>query len=76
MVEAHLEQQNREREYAGTGWHDEGWMFNHENGKPIDPKADRTEWREVLAEAKVREARLHDARHTAATTLALLEVAP
>lgn len=76
MVEAHLERQGKERDFAGTEWHDEGWMFAQENGKPIDPKADRTEWHNVLAEAKVREARLHDARHTAATTLALLEVAP
>ena len=30
----------------------------------------------MLKEAGVREARLHDARHTAATVLALLEVAP
>lgn len=32
------------------------------------------EWKAVLAEAGVREARLHDARHTAATTLLLLGV--
>jgi integrase len=76
MVEAHLTQQDAEREFAGTEWHDEGWMFAQENGKPIDPKADRAEWHEVLVEAGVREARLHDARHTAATVLALLEVAP
>lgn len=76
MVEAHNAAQDREREFAGTEWHDEGWMFAQENGKPIDSKADRTEWHEVLAEAGVRVARLHDARHTAATVLALLEVAP
>lgn len=51
-------------------------MFAQENGKPIVSRADRAEWREVPAEAGVREARLDDARRTAATVLALLEVAP
>lgn len=32
------------------------------------------EWKALLAEANVREARLHDARHTAATVLLLLGV--
>jgi integrase len=76
LIEAHSAIQDQEREFAGTEWHDEGWMFAQENGRPIDPKADRAEWHDVLAEAGVREARLHDARHTAATVLALLEVAP
>lgn len=76
MIEAHREAQDKEREHAGSEWHEGGWMFAQENGKPTDPKADRAEWRAILAEAKVPEARLHNARHTAATVLALLEVAP
>lgn len=76
MIDAHKKVQDAEREFAGTVWSEGGWMFTQPDGKPIDPKADRAEWREVLAEAGVREARLHDARHTAATVLALLEVAP
>lgn len=32
------------------------------------------EWKSLLTEADVREARLHDARHTAATVLLLLGV--
>jgi integrase len=51
-------------------------MFAQENGRPIDPSADRAEWRDILTEAGAPNARLHDARHTAATVLALLEVAP
>ena len=39
------------------------------SGKPLDPRRDLDEWKELLTEAGVREARLHDARHTAATTL-------
>ena len=49
-------------------------MFAQPNGKPIDPRRDQYEWKALLKEARVREARLHDARHTAATTLLLLGV--
>ncbi|MFC4858769.1 tyrosine-type recombinase/integrase [Actinophytocola glycyrrhizae] len=44
------------------------------NGKPIDPRSDHNEWKALLADAGVRDARLHDARHTAATVLLLLGV--
>jgi excisionase family DNA binding protein len=76
IVTEHEAAQRAERELAGSEWHEGGWMFTQPNGKPIDPKADRAEWKSILAEAKVDERRLHDARHTAATVLALLEIAP
>ena len=40
----------------------------------MDPRRDQYEWKALLRKAGVREARLHDARHTAATTLLLLGV--
>ena len=49
-------------------------MFTQPNGKPIDPRSDHNEWKALLAEAEVRDARLHDARDTAATVLLLLGV--
>jgi integrase len=49
-------------------------MFAQTNGRPIDPTMDRNEWKRLLRDADVREARLHDARHTAATVLLLLGV--
>jgi integrase len=49
-------------------------MLARPAGKPIDPRRDQYEWKEQLQEAGVREARLHDARHAAATTLLLLGV--
>ena len=49
-------------------------MFAQPNGKPTDPRRDQYEWKALLEEAGVREARLHDARHTAATVLLLLGV--
>ena len=50
------------------------WMFDQPTGKPLDPRRDQYEWKALLGEAGVREARLHDARPTAATTLLLLGV--
>ena len=44
-------------------------MFCQPHGRPLDPRADHRAWRGLLADAKVRPARLHDARHTAATLL-------
>lgn len=74
LLERHEEQQARDREYAGSEWHEGDWMFTQPNGKPIDPRADYETWCELLAEAGVRDARLHDARHTAATVLLILGV--
>lgn len=54
---------------AGTGWLRTDLAFTDELGRPIDPKADREEWRAVLAAAKVDHRRLHDMRHTAATMI-------
>jgi integrase len=74
LIIEHRELQAREREHAGTEWHDSGWMFAQPNGQPIDPRRDYFAWKALLKEAGVRDARLHDARHTAATTLLLLGV--
>ncbi|HEX5120474.1 MAG TPA: tyrosine-type recombinase/integrase [Pseudonocardiaceae bacterium] len=70
----HEKVQQREREHAGDQWHEGGWMFTQPNGRPIDPRRDLDEWKSILAEADVRDARLHDARDTAATVLLLLGV--
>ena len=74
LLEEHRATQDREREVAGSVWQDSGWMFAQPNGRPIDQTMDRKEWKRLLADAGVRTARLHDARHTAATVLLLLGV--
>ncbi len=71
---AHRVAQEAEKEHAGSLWIDEGWVFAQPNGKPVDPRADYEDWRELLKAAEVRKARLHDARHTAATMLLVLKV--
>ncbi|MQA11334.1 MAG: tyrosine-type recombinase/integrase [Pseudonocardiaceae bacterium] len=75
LLHKHREQQNAEREQAGSEWQEEGWIFTQPNGKPIDPRRDYDEWVDLLNQAEVRKARLHDARHTAATVLLILGVA-
>jgi integrase len=72
---AHKEQQDAERENAADLWQESGWVFAQPNGKATDPRADYAEWKALLNAADVREARLHDARHTAATILLVLNVA-
>jgi integrase len=77
LVEAlrqHKEAQDKERERAGQLWEEGGWVFAQPNGRPIDPRADHDAWKSLLHEAGVRDARLHDARHTAATMLLVLGV--
>jgi integrase len=75
LLTEHQRAQQREREIAGNLWEDHGFVFTSETGRPVDPRADNREWSELLAEAHVREARLHDARHTAATILLVRRVA-
>lgn len=72
LLKEHRAKQDAEREHAGTEWQEGGWMFAQPNGRPIDPGADANEWKQLLVDAGVRKARLHDARHTAATVLLVL----
>jgi len=55
-------------------WADDDWVFTTPTGEPLHPNTDYREWKALLKEAGVRDARLHDARHTAATVLLLLGV--
>lgn len=73
---AHQEQQDKECDHAGDLWQEGGWVFTQPTGKPLDPRADYEEWGALLKAAVVRPARLHDARHTAATMLLVLKVPP
>lgn len=74
LLRKHRDAQDAEREHAGSVWQDGGWVFAQPNGKPTDPRADHSEWKALLVTAEVRTARLHDARHTAATMLLVLGV--
>lgn len=69
LLRQHHAAQLEERLAAGSEWRDHGLVFCQVNGKPLDPRSDHRTWRALLAAAEVRPARLHDARHTAATLL-------
>jgi integrase len=74
LFRTHKLAQDAERVKARQLWHDEGWVFAKPDGRPLNPNTDYHEWKELLAEAGLRDARLHDARHTAATVLLILGV--
>ncbi|GAA2665256.1 MULTISPECIES: tyrosine-type recombinase/integrase [Actinosynnema] len=71
---AHRATQAAERELAGDLWQENGAVFTQPDGRPLDPRSDHDEWKSLLKEAGVRDARLHDSRHTAATTLMVLGI--
>ncbi|MGP3950094.1 tyrosine-type recombinase/integrase [Streptomyces sp. 7N604] len=74
LLEDHRNLQSKEKEEAGQLWQDEGWVFATETGTGTGTKRDYNEWKHLLRDAKVRDGRLHDARHTAATVLLILGV--
>ena len=51
-----------------------GYVFATPVGEPINPNTDYHHWKRLLADAGLRDGRLHDARHTAATVLLILGV--
>ena len=72
LLRTHRAEQERERAEARELWHDEGWVFASPSGEALNPNTDYHEWKRLLKEAGLREGRLHDARHTAATVLLVL----
>lgn len=74
LLKVHRTKQEAERAAAGDGWSDEGWLFATPTGRGTSPRTDYDDWKELLEGAKVRDGRLHDARHTAATVLLILGV--
>lgn len=73
-IERHRERQALERVHAANLWREEGWVFTNRLGGPVHPTVDHESWKTLLRTAQVRDARLHDARHTAATMLLVLKV--
>lgn len=68
QLRAHREVQQLERQFAPVyAGHD--LVFARADGAPTDPAEDWDEWKALLAKAEVPDARVHDARHTAATLL-------
>jgi len=74
LLRVHHQQQDTERSAAGDLWCGGDWVFASETGEVLNPRTDYTRWKGLLRDAGIRDARLHDARHTAATVLLLLGV--
>lgn len=65
----HREIQGLERTMAEGAWKAHDLVFARVDGGPVDPGRDDDEWKGLLTAAGVRDARLHDGRHTAGTLL-------
>lgn len=74
LLEQHKANQAIERAHAEDVWTESDWVFTTETGSPIGPRTDWGHWKQLLKDAGIRDSRLHDARHTAATVLLLLGV--
>jgi len=74
LLEDYHREQDQERGKAGQLWVETGRVFTDRFGHAVKPNSDYHAWKSLLKRAGVRETRLHDARHTAATVLLALEV--
>jgi integrase len=69
LLKEHRKKQAAERLRAGSRWTDHDLTFATRHGGPIERTEDWRTWKAILRQAGVRDARVHDARHTAATLL-------
>lgn len=74
LLGEHRSEQERMREDARQLWQEGGWIFTTATGQPLNLNSDYHRWKALLKSAGVRDGRLHDARHTAATVLLVLGV--
>ncbi|MEU8321303.1 tyrosine-type recombinase/integrase [Nonomuraea sp. NPDC048881] len=74
LLRKHQGEQQAERAKARQHWEEGDWVFATATGRPVSPYSDYHEWKDLLASAGLRDSRLHDARHTAATVLLILGV--
>jgi integrase len=68
-LKTHKEQQDGERETAGSAWSDSGFVFTTPTGGPLDPANLTRRFRSFLDQAGLRRIRFHDLRHSTATLL-------
>jgi len=69
LLREHRKRQAAERLRAGNSWTDHDLVFATRHGDPITRTEDWRSWKAILRQAQVRDVRVHDARHTAATLL-------
>jgi integrase len=74
LLDRHRDEQDNERITAAQLWRESDYVFTTPRGEPVNPSTDYHQWKRLLADTGVRDGRLHDARHTAATVLLVLGV--
>jgi integrase len=74
LLREHQIRQDHDRTAAGHLWREGDWVFASPTGQALNPNSDYHRWKALLRAAGVRDGRLHDARHTAATVLLILGV--
>ena len=60
---------DRKRSGYGIQWKENGFVFPHLDGSPMQATLDHNEWKRALRLCGIEKRRLHDARHTAATLM-------
>ncbi|WUH98236.1 tyrosine-type recombinase/integrase [Spirillospora sp. NBC_00431] len=66
-LRAHRDRQQAERQQAGEGYRDSGYVFTRPGGDPLGPDRLSCTFRALIAEHGLPPIRLHDLRHGAAT---------
>ena len=74
LLREHRTRQAAERLRAGDAWKDHDLVFTTRHGGSIERTEDGRAWKAILRQAGVRDARVPDARYTAATLLIELGV--
>jgi integrase len=64
----HLAMLDTEREAFGDSYDDAGWLVCHPDGRPVHPDTITGRFNRLVDRAGVKRIRLHDVRHTYATT--------
>ncbi|WP_371659892.1 tyrosine-type recombinase/integrase [Streptomyces sp. NBC_00280] len=68
-LKRHQEEQQHERDTAGTTWRHNGYVFTTPQGRAIDPTNLTRTFTTLLRNAGLRRIRFHDLRHSTATLL-------
>jgi integrase len=67
VLKAHVEMLDQERREFGLDYHDGGFLFCWENGKPPHPDTITRRFKKLARQAGLPEIGLHDVRHSYAT---------
>jgi integrase len=67
VLRAHVEMLDQERKDFGPDYHERGWLFCWENGKPPHPDTITRRFKRLSRAADLPQIDLHDVRHSYAT---------